>query len=520
VFETAVPPSFRDPCRSAGRDPRWVLAVAILGSSMGFLDGTVVNVALPVMQRELGATVDGVQWIVEAYALLLASLVLVGGALGDRLGRRRVFSAGVVLFAVASAGCGVAPTLALLVVARAIQGIGAALLIPGSLSLISAAYPEETRGAAIGTWSAFSAITSAVGPVAGGWVVTHASWRWLFFFNVPLAAVVVALAVLRVGETRDEEASPRLDVAGAALVTVGLGLVVYALIDSGRGGGMGSARAVTLLLLGALTLAGFVVAEARQAAAMVPLSLFRSRTFAGANVLTLLLYAGLGGALFFVPFDLIQVQRYSPAAAGAALLPFVLLISIMSPWAGSLAARFGPRPLLCVGPLLASAGFALLAVPSTGGVYWSTFFPGIAVLGLGMGATVAPLTAAVMGSVDRRHAGVASGINNAVSRAAGLLAVAALGVLLLARFNRVLDGELAALSLPPALASAVDAERTKLAAADFSAFDPPLREALRRAFDLAYVAAFRTLMSAGAVLAALGALAGLVLIEPRRAAPR
>jgi MFS family permease len=237
-------------------------------------------------------------------------------------------------------------------------------------------------------------------------------------------------------------------------------------------------------------------------------------------LLTLLLYAGLGGALFFVPFDLIQVQRYSPAAAGAALLPFVMLISIMSPWAGSLAARFGPRPLLCVGPLLASAGFALLAVPSTGGVYWSTFFPGIAVLGLGMGATVAPLTAAVMGSVDRRHAGVASGINNAVSRAAGLLAVAGLGVLLLARFNRALDGELATLSLPPGLASAVDAERTKLAAADFSAFAPPLREALRRAFDLAYVAGFRTLMIAGAVLAALGALAGLVLIEPRRAPPR
>jgi EmrB/QacA subfamily drug resistance transporter len=520
MFETAVPPSVRGPCPPAGRDPRWSLAVAILGSSMGFLDGTVVNVALPVMQRDLGASVGGVQWIVEAYSLLLASLVLVGGALGDRLGRRRVFSAGVVLFALASAGCGVAPALAWLIVARAIQGIGAALLIPGSLALISAAYPEKTRGAAIGTWSAFSAITAAAGPVAGGWVVTHASWRWLFFFNVPFAAVVVALSILRVGETRDEEASPHLDLIGAALVTLGLGLVVYALVDSGRAGGIGSPRIVTPLLLGALTLAAFVVAEIRQSAPMVPLSLFRSRTFAGANLLTLLLYAALGGALFFVPFDLIQVQRYSPAAAGAALLPFVLLISTLSPWAGALAARIGPRPLLFAGPLIASAGFALLAMPSMGGAYWSTFFPGIAVLGLGMGVTVAPLTAAVMGSVDRRHAGVASGINNAVSRTAGLLAVAGLGVLLLARFNHALDAELAALSLPPAVASAVDAERNKLAAADFSAFDPALREALRRAFDLAYVAAFRALMIAGAALAALGALAGLALIEPRPAAPR
>jgi EmrB/QacA subfamily drug resistance transporter len=493
--------------------------VAILGSGMGFLDSTVVNVALPVMQQELGADVDGVQWIVEAYALFLASLVLVGGALGDRLGRRRVFSAGVVLFALASAACGLAPSLVFLVVARAVQGIGAALLIPGSLALITAAYPEDARGAAIGTWSACSAITSAVGPVAGGWVVTHASWRWLFFFNVPLAVVVVTLAMLRVGETRDDDAPPHLDLAGSALVTVGLGLVVYGLIDAERAGGLRSARVVGALLLGTLALVAFVLAEAWQVAPMVPLGLFRSRSFAGANLLTLLLYGALGGALFFVPFDLIQVQRYSPAAAGAALLPFVLLISTLSPLAGRLATRFGARPLLFGGPLLASLGFALLALPTTGGAYWSTFFPGIVVLGLGMGATVAPLTAEVMGSVGRRHAGVASGINNAVSRTAGLLAVAALGVLLLARFDAALEGELGKLSLTPAGMRAVAAERHKLTAADFSSFDEPMREALRRAFDLAYVAGFRTLMLTGALLAALASLVGLLMIE-RRAAPR
>jgi MFS family permease len=276
---------------------------------MAFLDSTVVNVALPVMQQELGATVDGVQWIVEAYALLLASLVLVGGALGDRLGRRRVFITGVVLFSVASAGCGVAPTLVVLVVARAVQGIGAALLIPGSLSLISAAYPEEKRGAAIGTWSAASAVTSAVGPVAGGWVVAHASWRWLFFLNVPLGALVVAFSTTRVGETRDPDASPHLDLAGAALVTMGLALVVYALVESQRAGGLGSTWVASTLLLGVLLLVAFVLTESQRPAPMVPLSLFRSRTFAGANLLTMLLYAALGGALFFVPFDLIQVQR-------------------------------------------------------------------------------------------------------------------------------------------------------------------------------------------------------------------
>lgn len=504
---------------TAARDPRWALWAAILGSSMAFLDGTVVGVALPVMQQELRATVDGAQWVVEAYALLLAALVLVGGALGDRLGRRRVFTWGVLLFSLASAGCGLAPSMAGLVAARALQGVGAALLVPGSLALISAAFPEAERGRAIGTWSAASAITAAVGPVAGGWVVTHASWRWLFLLNLPLAAVVVGLTTLRVAESRDEGAAGRLDLAGAALATAGLFLVVYPLIDSGRADGVGAGGAVLLLLLGGLTLAAFVLVEARRASPMVPLSLFRSRTFAGTNLLTLLLYAALGGGLFFVPFNLIQVQRYTPAQAGAALLPFILLISALSPWAGGLAARWGPRPLLAAGPLVAAVGFGLLAVPATGGRYWTTWLPGVVVLGLGMGLTVAPLTTAVMGSVDPRHAGVASGINNAVSRAAGLLAVAALGLLLLTRFDGELDRRLPGLSLPPALAATVEAERGKLGGADLSGLEAPARDALREAFDLAYVAGFRALMVACALLAAGGALAGLLLVEPTARAP-
>jgi EmrB/QacA subfamily drug resistance transporter len=496
-------------------NPRWTLAVAILGSSMAFLDGTVVGVALPVMQRELSMSVGLAQWIVEAYSLMLASLVLVGGALGDRLGRSRVYLVGVALFALASIACGLAPNAFVLVAARAVQGVGAALLVPGSLSLISAAYDDTTRGAAIGTWSAFSAITGAVGPVAGGWVVAHASFRWLFFFNVPLAVVVIVLSRRHVVETRDDQAPATMDWPGGALATLGLGLVVYALVDSADPAG--ARHMVPLLVLGLMVLVAFVVAESRGRAPMVHLALFRSRNFAGTNLLTLLLYAALGGAFFFLPFNLIQVQGYSPSAAGAALLPLVLLVGAMSRAMGGLVSRLGARPLLVVGPLSAAAGFALLARPAIGGSYWSTFFPAVVVLGVGMGVTVAPLTAAVMGAVESRHAGVASGINNAVARAAGLLAIAALGVVMTSRFGAVLDARLAGMALPPAVSSVIEAERAKLAGADLSTVtDPALRASLRLAVFDAYVAAFRDAMRVCAGLAAVGAVVAAVLVEGKQ----
>ncbi|HEY4394078.1 MAG TPA: DHA2 family efflux MFS transporter permease subunit [Polyangia bacterium] len=500
-------------------DPRWALLAAILGSSMAFLDGTVVNVALPVMQRSLGATVSQLQWVVEAYALMLASLVLVGGALGDRLGRRAVFTAGVVVFGVGSAACGAAPGVAFLIGARAFQGTGAALLVPGSLALINSNFPPEARGRAIGTWSAWSAITAAIGPVAGGWVATHASWRWLFLFNLPVATAVVVLAVRRVAESRDPEGPRRLDFIGAALVTLGLGLVVYALIDAGPTG-LGSGRTIGLIALGIALLAGFVAVEAKLAAPMVPLGLFRSRAFAGANLLTLGLYAALGGALFFIPFNLIQVQGYSASAAGAALLPFVLLVSALSRWAGALATRLGPRPLLVAGPLIAAVAFLLLMRAGIGGGYWQAFFPGILALGLGMGLTVAPLTTAVMAAVDARHAGLASGINNAAARTAGLLAVAALGVLLLHRFGRSLDGALASLELPPAVMRTVEQQRSRLGGADLSALPPTFRAPVRAAFEGAYLSGFRALMLASAALAALAAAAGLLVIPEAGTIPK
>lgn len=507
MFETAVPICVRNNCAATPCDPRWALFAAILGSGMAFLDSTVVGVALPVMQRELAISTDLVQWIIEAYALLLASLVLVGGALGDRHGRARMFTWGVVVFAAASTVCGLAPNALTLVIARAAQGIGAALLVPGSLSIISAAYSEEKRGRAIGTWSAFSAMTSAIGPVIGGWVVMHASWRWLFFFNIPIAIAVVMLVKRGVVETRDESSNAGTDWLGASLATVGLGLLVFALIDSRTAGNV---MTVTLMFAGGAALIAFVLVEKYRPSPMMPLALFRSPTFAGTNILTMLLYAALGGALFFVPFNLIQVQQYSPAEAGASLLPFVLLVSAMSRWSGALASRIGARPLLIAGPLVATAGFAMLAVPAIGGSYWSTFFPGILLLGIGMGITAAPLTVAVMGAVDAGHAGVASGINNAVARAAGLLAVAGLGVLLFSQFNRVLDSAIAPLTLPAAVHATVDQQRASLAGADLSGVgDPVMRAALRNAFGEAYVAGFRACMIGGAVLAALSACGAL-----------
>jgi EmrB/QacA subfamily drug resistance transporter len=494
--------------------PRWSLIVAVLGSSMAFLDGTVINAALPIIQRGLAAGVAQAQWIVEAYSLLLAALVLVGGALGDRLGRRRAFVAGVALFSLASAGCGLAPSAEWLIAGRAVQGVGGALLVPGSLALIGAAYPEATRGAAIGTWSAATGIGAAVGPVVGGLVVAHASWRWLFFFNLPVGAVTALLATANVADTRDEQAAGRVDVAGALLATGGLGAIVWALLEAPSAGGIAAPRTLAALLGGTGLLVAFVIVEARGSEPMIPLALFRSRAFAGANLVTALLYAALGACLFFVPFDLIEVQRYTPAAAGAALLPLVVCVSLLSRWSGQWVARVGPRFPMIAGSTLTAAGFALLAVPGAGGSYWTTFFPGVTALGVGIGLVVTPLTATAMGAAGSQHAGVASGINNAVARTAGLIAIAALGVLLLGRFQRALGRELDAIGAPPAMRAFVESQRSRLAAAELPCdADAPMRAAIQRALDAAFVAGFRSLMASCALLAAASAVTASVLFR-------
>ncbi len=514
VIRSAPAPSpSASPAKSVGR---WILVATILGSSLAFIDGTVVNVALPTLQRELHATVADVQWVIEAYSLFLSALILVGGSLGDRLGRRRVFVAGIMLFTAASVVCGLAPTSAVLIGARAVQGVGGALLVPGSLAIISASFDMQRRGSAIGAWAAFTTITSALGPVLGGWLVQNISWRWVFFINVPLAAMTLLITFWRVPESRDEHATGSLDWWGAGLATLGLGALVYGLIESSALG-LGAPLVLASLAVGVGALIAFIVVEAHSSAPMVPLSLFRSRTFSGANLLTFFLYGGLGGALYFLPFMLQQVQGYTPTEAGAALLPMTLIIFLLSRWAGGLVIRFGAKLPLIIGPLIAACGFALFALPGLGGSYWMTYFPATVVLSLGMAIVIAPLTTAVMNAVKTERSGVASGINNAVSRTAGLLAIAVLNLLVVTIFSQMLDTRLNALPLSAEVRQALDAARHQLAATQIpSGVAPPLHNAIQQAINLSFLAGFRAAMLSAAALALASAVAAAVLVEGKR----
>ena len=394
---------------------------------MTFIDGSVVNVALPVLRAKLNAGAGEAQWIIESYMLFLSSLLLVGGALGDRWGRRRVFVAGTMIFTVASVWCGLTSSVRQLVIARGVQGIGAALLVPGSLALISANFTKENRGRAIGTWAGFTSITAGIGPLIGGWLTDHLSWRWIFFLNVPLAIVVVAVAVWRVPESRGEAETGRIDWAGGLLATAGLFGLVFGLVEGGSRG-FATTRVIGSLVLAGMALLGFVAVERFGKSPMMPPRLFQSRTFTGANLLTLCLYCALGATTFVLPFNLIQVHHYSVVQAAAALLPFVAVMALLSSWAGQLVSRYGPRLPLTIGPTVAAAGFLLLARATNGGSYWTSILPGVLVMSLGMAISVAPLTTTVMTSVSEGHAGLASGINNATSRVAMLIAVAVAGL--------------------------------------------------------------------------------------------
>lgn len=499
----------------AQRARPWVLAATILGSSMAFIDGSVVNVALPAIQTNLAASFVGMQWVINAYALLLATLILVGGAAGDRFGRRRIFMLGIGVFTAASVGCGLAANVPQLILARAAQGLGGALLVPTSLAIISATFDSSERGKAIGAWAGFSALTAAFGPVLGGWFADALSWRAIFFINVPLALTAIAIAVRYVPESRAQSAGGSLDWPGALLATLGLGALTYALIEAPELGwrhpavlGAGAAAAPLVM--------AFVWQEARSAAPMVPLQLFRSSTFAGVNLMTLWLYFGLSGSLFFLPFNLIQVQGYSATQAGAAFLPFTVIMGGLSRWSGGLLGKYGARPPLIAGPLIATVGFALLAAPGIGGSYWKTFFPGILVLAFGMTISVAPLTTTVLNAVEDRYSGTASGINNAVSRTAALLAIAVFGAVALLVSKGALDERLAALELPPAVIQAIHQTEDKLAAAKVPhTMSLAQQHKVQDAIDEAFVVSFRIIMLIAAGTALASALCAGIMVKPK-----
>ncbi|HZZ00365.1 MAG TPA: MFS transporter [Candidatus Baltobacteraceae bacterium] len=492
-------------------DPRrasqpWILAAAILGSSLVFIDSTVVSIALPVLQDTFHASASAAQWVVESYTLVLGALMLLSGALGDRYGRRLLFISGVVVFAIGSVLCGLSNSMAELIAARVLQGIGGTMLAPASLALIGACFEGADRGKAIGTWSGLTSVASAIGPVAGGAIIDHLGWRWAFFINIPIALAVVLIALRHVPESRDEGERGTPDIAGSLLITGGLAGIVYAFVASGQDGW--NAATIAALCAGALALAAFVLFESKAADPILPLKLFARRDFTGINVMTLLIYGALSGLFYFLPFVMIQVDGYTATVTGAAMLPFIVLMVLLSRFSGALAYRIGPRTVLVTGSVITTCGFALFGILHDLH-YWNGIFPAITMVALGMGFTVAPLTATLLESVPEEHVGLASGINNATSRVAGLLAIAVFGALLSGVFYARLGSQSASLS--PQQRRDVAAQRSQLAAARLH--DPAETAVVHRA----YVDGFRTVAYASAALTLLSAaVAALTLPKTRR----
>ncbi|WP_043159963.1 MFS transporter [Bradyrhizobium sp. Ai1a-2] len=476
---------------------KWLTLVAtVIGSSMALLDGSVVNIALPAIQQALNADAAATQWIINAYLLLLGALVLIGGSAADLYGRRRIFVLGIAVFTVASIICGLAPNIMVLIVSRAVQGFGAALLTPASLAMLGATFGKQERSQAIGIWAGAAALMMAAGPMLGGWLVDQVSWRAIFLLNVPLAIAAAGLA-LRFGCESSDPRAKQLDWSGAASVAIGLAAITWSL-SAIPASGFRDRTVLAGLGVGAAFLISFLVIEARlHERAMMPLSLYRSRDFSATNALTLLLYFALGGALYYLPFGLIRIGGYSATQAGAALLPFALIMGFGASFAGTIADRLGPRLLLTVGPIVAACGLAMLAFADFRQSYWISVFPSMFLLGVGMSITVPPLTSTVMGAAGEAHAGIASGVNNAVARVGGLLAVAALGAVLFATFLHDLAG-----ATPAQANEALNAVMSGQADANAAAM-------------AAFERALRTIMLVPASCAALAGLAGWVWIEPR-----
>jgi len=500
-------PEATAPAITRGQE-RWILAATIIASTMTFSDMTIVNVALPVLQRDLGASFSQVQWVVEAYTLVLSSLILVGGAGGDLFGRRRVFSIGMAIFALASAACGLAPTAGLLVAARAVQGLGAALMMPGSLAIVSASFPRERQGDAIGLWSATTGISMTVAPAFGGWLIDVLSWHAAFLINLPLAAIAFTITQWKVPESRSDRRR-RLDLAGMALATVGLGALTYGLIAAGEHG-FGDPRAFDPMLLGVVGLVLFVFQEKRARDPMVPLAFFRIPRFAVIQAFTFALWAALQGTTFFVPFRLMQVQGFAPTEAGFALMPLVVTASILSRYFGKVTDRISPRILLVSGALLTGAGFFFLTLPDADTSYVAGFLPALLLIGIGMGVCQVPVTVVALNAAGPANVGTSSAINNMVARAGGLIAIAVFGLILAHGYDATLLPGLQAAGIPETAQQAIVQQRAQLAATVVPA-DLALaqHEAATAVIRHAFITGYRWAMAAAGIMALASALMAL-----------
>ncbi len=495
---------------------RWVLFSTILASSMAFIDGSALNVALPAVQAAFKSSGAQLLWVINAYLLMLAALILVGGSLGDILGRKKVFMTGISLFMLASLACGLSPSIEFLIGARVLEGIGGALMIPGSLAIITTFFPGNRRGQAIGTWSAVTTIVTIVWPVLGGVFANAGLWRVIFFINLPLGIAALAVLYWKVPESRDEQSSGKIDIAGAILVTIGLAGLTYGFL-SAPDMGFGHPLVVVALAVGVIALAAFILVEKSNEQAMMPLFLFRSRTFLGANLLTLFLYGALSVNSFFLSLNLVQAQGYNMAIAGTVFTPFALLLTVLSRFSGRYADQHGARWPLIVGPFIVGLGFLAFSLPGLTrgpGDYWATFFPGILLVGTGMGITVAPLTTAVMGSVAQNHAGKASGVNNAVSRTAGVLSIAIIGALALVLFSQALAARTNSIDLTQDARVALHAESSRLGGATAPPQVPASESAVvNTAIKLAFVDVYRRMMWICAGAAWLSALMAFLWIK-------
>ncbi len=497
---------------------KWTLLSTILASSLVFIDSTALNVALPALQEDLGITGTQLLWVINGYALFLSSLLLVGGSLGDLYGRNRVFLTGLGIFSISSLICGISQTPTQLIAARAFQGIGGALLTPGSLSILSSQFEAKSRGKAIGLWSTFSALTAIFGPVLGGWLAGLGLWRIIFFLNIPLSILVFITMIAKVPESKNHDAT-KLDIWGAVLVTLGLAGITYGFIESPKQG-FGNPLIISSLLIGGLSLTGFIIVQYYSTHPLMPLNLFKSSTFSGGNLLTLFVYAALGGAMFFLPLNLIQIQGYSEIKAGLAMLPMIICIAALSPFAGKFADRKGVRIPLIIGPVITSVGFYLFStygITPGPGAYWNTFFLSFLLLGIGMGITVAPLTTAVMGALPEDNSGIASGVNNTVARAAGVLAIALLGAVALFSFQKSVENEISIMDISSVMKNKIRLESSKFTAAEVpDGLSDQNKVIVKRHLNKSFIDAFNRVVYVASVLCLLGSVMASIFLRGKK----